>query len=88
MWHCGTPAILVLTCARHNPGHYRALEWSETEQKYVENPNLGILVEVDVSPAASPLYYRLYMRSTRTTLPCPSSRPPYPHLVHLRPIGN
>ena len=57
MWHCGTPAILVLTCARHNPGHYRALEWSETEQKYVENPNLGILVEVDVSPAASPLYY-------------------------------
>ncbi|KAH9852122.1 emp24/gp25L/p24 family/GOLD-domain-containing protein [Lenzites betulinus] len=28
-------------------GHYRALEWSETEQKYVENPNLGILVEVD-----------------------------------------
>ncbi|TFK94130.1 hypothetical protein K466DRAFT_536558 [Polyporus arcularius HHB13444] len=28
-------------------GHYRALEWSEQEQKYVENPNLGILVEVD-----------------------------------------
>ncbi|OSD03055.1 hypothetical protein PYCCODRAFT_1434932 [Trametes coccinea BRFM310] len=28
-------------------GHYKALEWSETEQKYVENPNLGILVEVD-----------------------------------------
>ncbi|KAI0675482.1 emp24/gp25L/p24 family/GOLD-domain-containing protein [Trametes maxima] len=28
-------------------GHYRALEWSESEQKYVENPNLGILVEVD-----------------------------------------
>ncbi|KAI0367016.1 hypothetical protein BV20DRAFT_971117 [Pilatotrama ljubarskyi] len=28
-------------------GHYRALEWSETEQRYVENPNLGILVEVD-----------------------------------------
>lgn len=30
-------------------GHYRALEWSEAEQKYIENPNLGILVEVDVS---------------------------------------
>ncbi|KAI0788843.1 emp24/gp25L/p24 family/GOLD-domain-containing protein [Abortiporus biennis] len=28
-------------------GHYRALEWSEHDQKYVENPNLGILVEVD-----------------------------------------
>ncbi|KAL1941102.1 hypothetical protein VTO73DRAFT_7314 [Trametes versicolor] len=28
-------------------GHYRALEWSEAEQKYIENPNLGILVEVD-----------------------------------------
>ncbi|KAI0819673.1 emp24/gp25L/p24 family/GOLD-domain-containing protein [Trametes gibbosa] len=28
-------------------GHYRALEWSETDQKYIENPNLGILVEVD-----------------------------------------
>ncbi|OJT09831.1 Transmembrane emp24 domain-containing protein 4 [Trametes pubescens] len=28
-------------------GHYRALEWSESEQKYIENPNLGILVEVD-----------------------------------------
>ncbi|THH02677.1 hypothetical protein EW026_g209 [Hermanssonia centrifuga] len=28
-------------------GHYKALEWSEQEQKYIENPNLGILVEVD-----------------------------------------
>ncbi|KAI0741430.1 emp24/gp25L/p24 family/GOLD-domain-containing protein [Daedaleopsis nitida] len=28
-------------------GHYKALEWSESEQKYVENDNLGILVEVD-----------------------------------------
>ncbi|EJF64207.1 hypothetical protein DICSQDRAFT_144887 [Dichomitus squalens LYAD-421 SS1] len=28
-------------------GHYKALEWSEQEQKYVENTNLGILVEVD-----------------------------------------
>ncbi|OCH93707.1 hypothetical protein OBBRIDRAFT_811012 [Obba rivulosa] len=27
-------------------GHYRALEWSEKEQSYVENPELGILVEV------------------------------------------
>ena len=29
-------------------GHYKALEWNEAEQKYVDNPNLGILVEVDV----------------------------------------
>ncbi|TCD68431.1 emp24p/erv25p- protein [Steccherinum ochraceum] len=28
-------------------GHYKALEWNEAEQKYVDNPNLGILVEVD-----------------------------------------
>ncbi|CCM01796.1 uncharacterized protein FIBRA_03863 [Fibroporia radiculosa] len=28
-------------------GHYRALEWSEKTQTYVENPDLGILVEVD-----------------------------------------
>ncbi|KAH9935896.1 emp24/gp25L/p24 family/GOLD-domain-containing protein [Epithele typhae] len=28
-------------------GHYTALEWSESEQKYVDNANLGILVEVD-----------------------------------------
>ncbi|EKM50353.1 uncharacterized protein PHACADRAFT_129456 [Phanerochaete carnosa HHB-10118-sp] len=28
-------------------GHYKALEWSEPEQKYVENSGLGILVEVD-----------------------------------------
>ncbi|KAI0924671.1 hypothetical protein AcW1_006723 [Taiwanofungus camphoratus] len=28
-------------------GHYRALEWSEKDQTYVGNPELGILVEVD-----------------------------------------
>ncbi|KAI0793940.1 emp24/gp25L/p24 family/GOLD-domain-containing protein [Fomes fomentarius] len=28
-------------------GHYKGLEWSEADQKYIENPNLGILVEVD-----------------------------------------
>ncbi|KZT71989.1 hypothetical protein DAEQUDRAFT_723626 [Daedalea quercina L-15889] len=28
-------------------GHYRALEWSEKAQAYVENPDLGVLVEVD-----------------------------------------
>ncbi|KAJ3556678.1 hypothetical protein NM688_g1895 [Phlebia brevispora] len=27
-------------------GHYKALEWSEHEQKYIENENLGILVVV------------------------------------------
>lgn len=29
-------------------GHYKALEWNENEQKYMDNPDLGILVEVDV----------------------------------------
>ena len=29
-------------------GHYRALEWLDSEQKYVENNHLGIVVEVDV----------------------------------------
>jgi len=28
-------------------GHYRALEWSEARQEYVEEPNLGIHVEVE-----------------------------------------
>jgi len=28
-------------------GHYRALEWDEAQQKYLENPELGILVQVD-----------------------------------------
>ncbi|KAJ7180483.1 membrane protein [Mycena filopes] len=28
-------------------GHYRALEWSEQDQVYAEDPNLGIWVEVD-----------------------------------------
>ncbi|PAV19709.1 emp24 gp25L p24 family [Pyrrhoderma noxium] len=28
-------------------GHYRALEWDEQQQKYIENTNLGIQVEVD-----------------------------------------
>ena len=30
-------------------GHYKGLEWSDQEQKYVDNSDLGILVEVDVS---------------------------------------
>ena len=32
----------------HISGHYKALEWSEQEQKYVDNPDLGILVVVVV----------------------------------------
>ncbi|KAF8638931.1 hypothetical protein AX16_010406 [Volvariella volvacea WC 439] len=28
-------------------GHYRALEWSEVQQTYVEKPDLGIVVEVE-----------------------------------------
>lgn len=35
-------------------GHYRALEWSEARQEYVEKPELGIIVEVEVHrPACS-----------------------------------
>lgn len=29
-------------------GHYRALEWQEKEQSYVLEPDLGIVVEVEV----------------------------------------
>ena len=29
-------------------GHYRAREWSEQQQQYAENPELGIIVEVQV----------------------------------------
>ena len=29
-------------------GHYRALEWSEQQQGYVDNEDLGIIVEVQV----------------------------------------
>lgn len=36
------------------PGHYRALEWSEQEQKYAEMSNLGMDVEVDVSSLFRP----------------------------------
>ncbi|TFK17322.1 hypothetical protein FA15DRAFT_676151 [Coprinopsis marcescibilis] len=32
-------------------GHYRALEWSEAQQKYAENPELGIIVEVTEEPS-------------------------------------
>ena len=33
----------------HHLGHYRALEWSEKEQAYKVNEELGILVQVTVS---------------------------------------
>ncbi len=48
---CGTSVYPPdsLTGALGWAGHYKGLEWSEADQKYVENPNLGILVEVDVS---------------------------------------
>ncbi|KAL9713730.1 emp24p/erv25p- protein [Leucoagaricus gongylophorus] len=32
-------------------GKYRALEWSQQQQKYVENPELGINVEVQEEPS-------------------------------------
>ena len=47
-------------------GHYKALEWSEKDQAYVENPELGILVEVDVRPSLSVL--------VRATLTVPRAR--------------
>lgn len=48
MWHSDTLPLVLMPSLR-SVGHYTALEWSENDQKYVENPNLGILVEVDVS---------------------------------------
>ena len=30
------------------PGHYRALEWQKKSQSYVLEPDLGVVVEVDV----------------------------------------
>ena len=53
MWQSGMCAPVLMLSSAH-AGHYRALEWSESEQKYVENSNLGILVEVDVSLVAVP----------------------------------
>ncbi|KAF8909424.1 emp24/gp25L/p24 family/GOLD-domain-containing protein [Gymnopilus junonius] len=32
-------------------GHYRGLEWSEQQQKYTENPELGIVVQVQEEPS-------------------------------------
>ncbi|KAF8159722.1 emp24/gp25L/p24 family/GOLD-domain-containing protein [Crassisporium funariophilum] len=32
-------------------GHYRAREWSEQQQAYAENPDLGIIVEVQEEPS-------------------------------------
>ncbi|KAF9473359.1 hypothetical protein BDN70DRAFT_867495 [Pholiota conissans] len=32
-------------------GHYRALEWNEQEQAYGENPELGIIVDVQEEPS-------------------------------------
>ncbi|EAU90290.1 membrane protein [Coprinopsis cinerea okayama7 len=32
-------------------GHYRALEWSEQQQRYIDNPELGIIVEVTEEPS-------------------------------------
>lgn len=52
-------------------GHYKALEWSEPEQKYVENPGLGILVEVDVRPLLCP-----GERRTSRDLLCARNLPP------------
>jgi len=37
------------------PGQYRALEWHEGEQKYKENPQMGVLVEVTVRMPYSPI---------------------------------
>lgn len=47
----------LISCTK---GHYKALEWSEQEQKYFENPNLGMQVEVDVSPSSLSLFPSLH----------------------------
>jgi hypothetical protein len=44
MGSCGS------ACSRRL-GHYRGLEWNEKDQKYIENPELGILVDIDVRSA-------------------------------------
>ncbi|KZT27725.1 hypothetical protein NEOLEDRAFT_1239909 [Neolentinus lepideus HHB14362 ss-1] len=36
-------------------GHYRALEWSDEQQQYVSNPELGILVEIDEMETSHPV---------------------------------
>jgi len=36
-------------------GHYKALEWHETEQKYKYNPSLGILIHVDEMESSTSL---------------------------------
>lgn len=38
---------------RDELGQYRALEWHEGEQKYKENPRMGVLVEVTVRTSNS-----------------------------------
>lgn len=40
--------ISMNPCVYLEIGHYRALEWSEQQQKYVDNQDLGIIVEVQV----------------------------------------
>lgn len=49
-------------------GHYTALEWSEARQEYVEEPNLGIHVEVEVS-TPPPQPHHTLLRIPKLTIP-------------------
>ena len=45
---CSLPDEWASLLTWNEPGQYRALEWHEGEQKYRENPRMGVLVEVTV----------------------------------------
>ena len=72
LWKVYTlPARLLperaLLLTRDEPGQYRALEWHEGEQKYKENPRMGVLVEVTV--CTLPLRQKTELVSLTKTLP-------------------
>jgi len=52
---------------RNEPGQYRALQWNEGEQKYKENLQLGVLVEVTVC-ISYPLTLYLRHQKNKTEL--------------------
>ena len=72
MWQSDMCAPVLILSSGH-AGHYRALEWSESEQKYVENSNLGILVEVDVSLMTMSSLYICTCAQRVSRLPCLST---------------
>jgi hypothetical protein len=54
---------------RDEPGQYRALEWHEGEQKYKENPQMGVLVEVTVCTLDLPLRHQKTELASQTKNP-------------------